>query len=175
MKRISRHCYYVIKNTYSTMKDKGGEYMPHLNVDIVHYHPQFAEATVKMWRDSKEKAIGQKEMHSFDRHIYFLDHILSAHYKVELALIDEQIVGMVAYNADEINQLYIHIDYQGGGIGQRLLERAKAESNGKLTLRTFEQNKNAQRFYEKHGFSIIKRGGENEEKLPDITYEWTNK
>lgn len=100
---------------------------------------------------------------------------MSAHYKVELALIDEQIVGMVAYNADEINQLYIHIDYQGGGIGQRLLERAKTESNGKLTLRTFEQNKNAQRFYEKHGFSIIKRGGENEEKLPDITYEWTNK
>ncbi|MEK4752470.1 GNAT family N-acetyltransferase [Priestia sp. FSL R5-0597] len=149
--------------------------MAHFNVDIVHYHPQFAEATVKMWRDSKEKAIGQKEMHSFDRHIYFLDHILSAHYKVELALIDEQIVGMVAYNADEINQLYIHIDYQGGGIGQRLLERAKAESNGKLTLCTFEQNKNAQRFYEKHGFSIIKRGGENEEKLPDITYEWTNK
>ncbi|MFB8422580.1 GNAT family N-acetyltransferase [Priestia megaterium] len=149
--------------------------MAHFNVDIVHYHPQFAEATVKMWRDSKENAIGQKEMHSFDRHVYFLDHILSAHYKVELALIDKQIVGMVAYKADEISQLYIHIDYQGRGIGHRLLERAKAESNGKLTLRTFEQNKNAQRFYEKHGFSIIKRGCENEEKLPDITYEWTNK
>ena len=71
---------------------------------------------------------------------------MSAHYKVELALIDEQIVGMVAYNADEINQLYIHIDYQGGGIGQRLLERAKAESNGKLILRTFERNKTPKGF-----------------------------
>lgn len=88
---------------------------------------------------------------------------------------DEQIVGMVAYNADEISQLYVHIDYQRRGIGQYLLERAKTESNGKLTLRTFEQNKNAQRFYEKHGFSIIKSGCENEEQLPDITYEWTSK
>ncbi|MEH7430013.1 GNAT family N-acetyltransferase, partial [Priestia megaterium] len=111
----------------------------------------------------------------FDRHVYFLNHILSAHYKIELALMDEQIVGMIAYDADEISQLYVHVDYQGGGIGQRLLERAKTESNGKLILSTFERNKNAQRFYEKHGFSIIKRGCENEEKLPDITYEWTNK
>ena len=149
--------------------------MAHFNVDIVHYHPQFAEQTVKMWRDSKEKAIEQKEMHSFDRHVYFLNHILSAHYKIELALMDEQIVGMIVYYADEISQLYVHVDYQGGGIGQRLLERAKTESNGKLILSTFERNKNAQRFYEKHGFSIIKRGCENEEKLPDITYEWTNK
>jgi ribosomal protein S18 acetylase RimI-like enzyme len=149
--------------------------MAHFNVDIVHYHPQFAEATVKMWRDSKEKAIEQMEMHSFDCHVYFLNHILSAHYKIELALMDEQIVGMIAYHADEISQLYVHVDYQGGGIGQRLLERAKTESNGKLILSTFERNKNAQRFYEKHGFSIIKRGCENEEKLPDITYEWTNK
>jgi ribosomal protein S18 acetylase RimI-like enzyme len=149
--------------------------MDHFNVDIVHYLPQFAEQTVKMWRDSKEKAIEQMEMHSFDRHVYFLNHILSAHYKIELALIDEQIVGMIAYHADEISQLYVHVDYQGGGIGQRLLERAKTESNGKLILSTFERNKNAQKFYEKHGFSIIKRGCENEEKLPDITYEWTNK
>lgn len=29
------------------MKDKGGKCMAHFNVDIVHYHPQFAEATVK--------------------------------------------------------------------------------------------------------------------------------
>ncbi len=115
--------------------------MAHFNVDIVHYHPQFAEATVKMWRDSKEKAIEQMEMHSFDCHVYLFNHILSAHYKIELALMDEQIVGMIAYHADEISQLYVHVDYQGRGIGQLLLERAKTESNGKLILRTFERKK----------------------------------
>ena len=49
-------------------------------------------------------------MHSFDRHVYFLNHILSAHYKIELALMDEQIVGMIAYHADEISELYVHVD-----------------------------------------------------------------
>lgn len=33
-------------------------------------------------------------------------------------------------------------------------------------------NKQAQAFYEKHGFQIIGRGHENEEGLPDLLYEW---
>jgi ribosomal protein S18 acetylase RimI-like enzyme len=82
---------------------------------------------------------------------------------------------MIAYNEKEISQLYIHIDYQGMGIGQYLLESAKEHAIGKLTLYTFEVNKKAQRFYEMHGFKIIGRGYENEENLPDILYEWKSK
>lgn len=75
-----------------------------------------------------------------------------------MALINERVVGMIAYNEREINQLYIHIDYQGIGIGQTLIDKVKVQSSGKLKLYTFEINKNAQRFYEKHGFEIIGRG-----------------
>lgn len=139
---------------------------------IVQYDPKFAEQTVKMWRNSKERAIGQEESHSFKSHLYFLNSILPELYQIELALIKERVVGMIAYNETEISQLYIHVDYQGIGIGETLLNRAKAQSNGKLTLNTFEVNKNAQRFYEKNGFKIIGRGYENEEKLPDMRYEW---
>jgi ribosomal protein S18 acetylase RimI-like enzyme len=139
---------------------------------IVQYDPRYAEPTVKMWRDSKERAIGQKESHSLKSHIYFLNHILPAQFQVDLALIEEKVIGMIAYNETEINQLYVHIDYQGIGIGQILLNKVKAQSNGKLTLYTFEVNKNAQRFYEKNGFKKIGRGCENEENLPDIQYEW---
>ena len=35
--------------------------MDHFNVDIVHYLPQFAEQTVKMWRDSKEKRLNKRK------------------------------------------------------------------------------------------------------------------
>lgn len=79
---------------------------------------------------------------------------------------------MIAYNDREINQLYIHINYQGIGIGRTLLNKAKAQSSGKLTLYTFEVNKKAQLFYEKNGFKIVGKGHENEENLPDIQYEW---
>lgn len=142
------------------------------SIKIVKYNPRYAKQTVEMWRDSKEQAIGQKEIHSFENHLYFFNKILTIHFFVELALLDEKVVGMIAYNDKEINQLYVHIDFQGIGIGETLLKRVKAQSNGRLTLYTFEVNENAQRFYEKHGFKIISRGHENEENLPDILYEW---
>jgi ribosomal protein S18 acetylase RimI-like enzyme len=143
-------------------------------VKIIKYQPNYAKQTVEMWRNSKEAALGQKEIHSFDSHVDFLNQILAKQYQVDLVLMDEMVVGMIAYNEGEISQLYIHIDFQGNGIGQTLLDRAKEQSAGRLILYTFEVNKKAQRFYEKHGFIIIGRGYENEEDLPDILYEWKN-
>lgn len=142
---------------------------------ITTYISKYADQTVKMWRDSKEQAIGQKEIHSMDDHIFFLNHILPQDFQIELALLEEEVVGMIAFNESEISQLYIHKDFQGIGIGNRLLDKAKAHSSGRLTLYTFEVNKNAQQFYEKNGFKIIGRGHENEENLPDIQYEWVSK
>jgi ribosomal protein S18 acetylase RimI-like enzyme len=142
---------------------------------ITQYNPMYADQTVEMWRNSKERAIGQKETHSFENHQNFLNNILPKQYQIDLALIDDKVVGMIAYNEREISQLYIHIDYQGIGIGQTLLDKVKEQSSGRLTLYTFEVNENAQRFYEKNGFIIIGRGQENEENLPDIQYEWISK
>lgn len=142
---------------------------------IVQYNSKFAELTVEMWRESKEQAIGQKEIHSFENQVYFLNHILPQQFQIELALIDNKVVGMIAYNEKEVSQLYIHTDFQGIGIGQTLLDRAKEQSSGRLTLYTFEVNENAQRFYLKNGFKIIGRGHENEENLPDILFEWLSK
>ena len=143
---------------------------PHIN--IVPFQAKYAEQTVNMWRDSKERAIGQKETHSVENHLDFLTNILPEHYHIDIALIGERVVGMVAYHETELNQLYVHVEFQGMGIGQMLLDKVKAQSRGRLTLYTFDVNKNAQRFYEKNGFNIIGRGHENEENLPDIQYEW---
>lgn len=146
--------------------------MNKLEIKVSKYNPKYAEQTVEMWRDSKERAIGQAEIHSFESHLYFLKHILAEQYQIDLALMDDKVVGMIAYSETEISQLYVHIDYQGRAIGQTLLNKVKAQASGKLTVYTFEVNKNAQRFYEKNGFEMIGRGHENEENLPDIQYEW---
>ncbi|KPL58474.1 GNAT family N-acetyltransferase [Rossellomorea vietnamensis] len=143
-----------------------------MRADIIPFDPRHAEETMAMWRESKERAIGQKEKHSVESHLYFLTDILPREFQVDLALINGKVVGMAAYNDTEISQLYIHAEYQGLGIGQMLLDKAKAMSSGRLTLYTFEVNENAQRFYEKNGFVVIGRGHENEENLSDIQYEW---
>lgn len=139
---------------------------------IIPYDPKYASETVNMWRESKEQAIGQKEIHSFEDHVDFINHRLPGQFRIDLAVVDEKVVGMIAYNQTEISQLYIHIGYQGIGIGEALLNIAKDHSSGSLTLYTFDINQKAQRFYEKHGFIIIGRGNENEENLPDIKYKW---
>ncbi|WP_238473765.1 GNAT family N-acetyltransferase [Paenisporosarcina cavernae] len=138
----------------------------------VNFEPRYAFETVNMWRLSKEKAIGQKEIHSVENHLQFLNDVLTKQYQVKVVLDEESVIGMIAYNEEEVSQLYIDPAYQGLGIGQMLLKEAKNNSSGTLSLYTFEVNTLAQQFYEKNGFRIMARGTENEENLPDIRYEW---
>jgi len=139
---------------------------------IIKYHKNYSDETVLMWRDSKEKAIGQKEIHSISDQKNYLDNKLSKDSDVYIAIEENKVVGMIAFNNTEILQLYIHIAHQGKGIGKKLLDLAKSKSPGKLTLYTFDVNKRAQLFYEGNGFKIIGRYYENEENLDDIKYEW---
>jgi ribosomal protein S18 acetylase RimI-like enzyme len=142
------------------------------NIEIIQYNPEYAIDTVKMWRESMEKAIGKPDPYPFEQHVNFLNNILCKDNIVYIAVENNTVLGILAFNACEINQLYIHVDYQGIGLGRRLLELAKANSSGRLTLYTFEVNRKAQRFYENNGFKIIGRGYENMENLDDIKYEW---
>lgn len=144
------------------------------DISIIVYEDEYAHDAIAMWRASKENAIGVKEPHSIDDHLDFLCHRLLKNNAIHLAIdrASNVVVGLMASNGNELNQLYIHVDYQRDGIGSRLLNLAKQSSTGKLRLYTFDVNFAAQCFYEKHGFRVIGRGHENEEGLPDVRYEW---
>jgi GNAT superfamily N-acetyltransferase len=86
---------------------------------------------------------------------------------------DGKLLGVIAFQKDWIDQLYILPEAQGQGIGSILLDIAKA-AHPELRLWTFQRNAEARRFYEARGFAAIKEtdGAGNEEKEPDVLYRW---
>ncbi len=80
-------------------------------------------------------------------------------------------------NGDELSQLYLDPDWRGRGLGDRFVELAKERSPEGLELWTFQVNKPAHRFYERHGFVAVEftDGSTNEEREPDVRYVWEPK
>ena len=142
------------------------------DIRLISFKVQYAEATVRMWRASKKAVLGIDELHNFEDHLHYLSAVLTRANRIYLAMLDKVVVGLMATDGTWINQLYIHIDYQGKGIGSRMVSLAKQLSSGSLSLHTFEVNLKARRFYEKHGFSMVGRGRDNEENLPDVLLTW---
>jgi len=113
------------------------------------------------------------ELHSFEGHLNFVTRHLVNTDQVFLAIEGEtdKVVGIIAFDSEWINQLYVDVNYQNSGIGSLLLNRALKAIPGPVQLHTFEVNKNAQLFYEKHGFKVIAQGYcDNEENLPAFLY-----
>jgi ribosomal protein S18 acetylase RimI-like enzyme len=84
------------------------------------------------------------------------------------------VVGVLVLDDDELSQLYLDPDSRGRGLGDRFIELAKRLRPAGLWLHTFQVNGPAQRFYERHGFWETARtdGRDNEEREPDLRYEW---
>jgi GNAT superfamily N-acetyltransferase len=84
-----------------------------------------------------------------------------------------EIVAMMLLDDHWIDQLYVDPAATGRGVGSRLIAEAKVLHPGRLDLWTFETNRAARRFYERHGFVAWETtDGNNEEGAPDIHYIW---
>jgi GNAT superfamily N-acetyltransferase len=92
-----------------------------------------------------------------------------------VAELDGRIVGFAAIRGQELDQLYIEPGFYRRGIGSLLVAKAKERRPGGLWLYTFARNARARAFYESHGFVVIgsSDGSDNEEREPDLRYEWT--
>lgn len=85
-------------------------------------------------------------------------------------------VAFLGMQGDLISRLYVDPRYQRQGIGQALLEYAKAGSPSHLWLYTHVANKMARAFYEKHGFMAKKFGvSAPPESEADVEYHWNKK
>ncbi|MFG2633061.1 GNAT family N-acetyltransferase [Streptomyces sp. NPDC048362] len=84
------------------------------------------------------------------------------------------IVGLLVLDGKTLSQLYLDPGWRGRGLGDRFVALAKKRSPGGLTLWTFQVDKPAHRFYERHGFTAVEftDGSDNEEREPDVRYVW---
>ena len=80
------------------------------------------------------------------------------------------IVGFARLTDGWLDDLYVHPDHQGQGVGSALLDVAKAQRPQGFCLWVFESNTPARAFYERQGLVALERtdGSANEERAPDL-------
>lgn len=114
------------------------------------------------------------ELHTYEETLQWIADVVLPHQEVWVAIMADTVTGYVTLSGEDLNDLYVHPDYQGHGTGSALLDKAKELSFGKLQLWTFQRNHAARNFYERRGFMAVEftDGRDNEEREPDVRYEW---
>ncbi|MBM2886276.1 GNAT family N-acetyltransferase [Chromobacterium amazonense] len=108
---------------------------------------------------------------------WFADALLQTS-QVWLAERNGQIAGFAACSMQDgmlwLDQLYVAPGQQGSGIGRVLLGQVLSRSKQACRLFVFQANAGARRFYEAHGFTLLRLsdGQDNEERCPDALYQW---
>lgn len=84
--------------------------------------------------------------------------------------------GFIIRDDAIVHALFIHPDARGQGLGQILLNEAKARTE-KLDLRVLHANKQARAFYLSQGFAeaMCGLGADNDENLPDVQMIWQDR
>jgi GNAT superfamily N-acetyltransferase len=134
-----------------------------------------AAAVADVWLRSYEAALPSvRQAHTDDEVRGWFRDVVVPERETWVAVADGAVVGLMVLSPGDLEQLYLDPGWRGRGLGDRLVTLAKERSPGGLELWTFQVNGPACRFYERHGFVAVERtdGRDNEEREPDIRYEW---
>ncbi len=95
-------------------------------------------------------------------------------YDVWLATRGAHVVGYSRSTPTWLDDLYVHPDHQGSGVGSALFETVTAHRPDGFCLWVFESNAPARAFYRRRGCLELERtdGAGNEEQAPDIRVAW---
>ncbi len=154
------------------------------NVELIPYKVEYAIELVKMWRRSFQRAMGLEEQNRYEElrdQMTFFARIDPHSISVVADTVSGDLIGLMVQEGRELEHLYVHVDWQGAGIGSMLLNQAKSASPEGLELYTFQRNEGAQAFYLSHGFSEVRRGyaalednpwADSRDQLADIRFRW---
>lgn len=95
-------------------------------------------------------------------------------YDVWLATLGGQVAGYARCTPSWLDDLYVHPDHQGSGVGTALFELVTTLRPEGFCLWVFESNEPARAFYRRRGCLELERtdGSANEERAPDIRVAW---
>jgi GNAT superfamily N-acetyltransferase len=85
-----------------------------------------------------------------------------------------RIIGLACLDGGKLVHLYVDPAFHGQRTGTALLNRIKLQRPNGFEFWVFQANAAARRFYERHGCTPVEftDGSGNEEKLPDVRYQW---
>lgn len=113
------------------------------------------------------------KLHTHEEHLDHFARVVERQ-DVWVAERDGPIVGFLALEADTGTFLYVDPDAHGTGVGSELWEQATRARPTGFSFWAFQQNQKARAFYERRGCAAVEftDGSGNEEKTPDVRYEW---
>jgi GNAT superfamily N-acetyltransferase len=108
------------------------------------------------------------QLHTREEHLAFFDGRIG---EDEVYILGR---GFAILHDNWLGHLYVHPDEIGTGVGHALFEHVKTRRPDGFQFWVFQQNEHARRFYEAHGAVAVEftDGEGNEEKTPDVRYEW---
>ena len=114
------------------------------------------------------------DLHTNEETHAWVREVLLPRQEVWVAEAAGRVVGMAALGEEMLQQLYIHPDVQGQGIGGALFTLATERYPAGFTFYAFQRNARARAFYEARGCVAVAfgDGSGNEEGEPDVLYAW---
>jgi GNAT superfamily N-acetyltransferase len=143
-------------------------------VELREGRPEDGVAVAGVFAQARAQMRYLPTLHSQEQHVrFFSDRVLPTS-RVIVADVAGALVAFSAVEDGWLNHLYVVPAQQGRGIGGALLDRARRENPGGLSLWAFVANRRAIAFYARAGFVEVLRtdGSANEEREPDVQMHW---
>jgi N-acetylglutamate synthase-like GNAT family acetyltransferase len=79
--------------------------------------------------------------------------------------VDGRVVGTGSLNGQEVGSVFVHPEYQGHGIGAKLMDAIESGATIQIGITlTLQSSITAQAFYAKRGFKVVREAFYGEEK-----------
>lgn len=117
------------------------------------------DAIAAIWHLSASlPGVGPAKLPTLERLRERVDIEIAAGWQVTVAVASGEIIGFLAIKPEAaiLDQLFMHPDARGLGLGLLLLDAAKTQMPDGFILFTRPGNLPARRFYEKHGLSHLR-------------------